>query len=41
MYYIDQAQDAAQRRKPKILEFFDWFNFFTELFYALQDIFRS
>ena len=46
MHYVDQALDAAhmnvnQRNKPKILEFFDLFNFFTELFYALQDIFQS
>ena len=35
--YVAQTQDAAhmnvnQRRKPNILEFFNRFNFFTDLF---------
>ena len=36
--YVAQTQDAAhmnvnQRRKPKILKFFNWFNFFADLFF--------
>ena len=46
MHYVAQTQDAAhmnviQRRKPIFLKFFNWFNLFADLFYALQDIFQN
>ena len=36
--YVAETQDAAhmnvnQRRKPKILKFFNWFNFFADIFF--------
>ena len=35
------SYECQSEKETKILEFFNWFNFFTDLFCALQDIFQS